>query len=202
MIMCKQEFLSQLRKGLSNLPKNDIEEHLTFYSEMIDDRMEEGLSEEEAVAAIGSIDTLLSQITVETSLVKSEKEKVMVKRKLKTWEIVLLVLGSPIWFSLAVAVASVVFSLYVSLWAVIISLWAASASLAACGIGCIAAGVGYAANGYGSSGIAMIGCGLICAGLSIIMFYGCHWASKGFIMLTNKFAVWIKKCFRKKEVAQ
>ena len=49
--MGKQEFLAQLRKGLQGLPQEDIEERLTFYSEMIDDRMEEGLSEEEAVSA-------------------------------------------------------------------------------------------------------------------------------------------------------
>ncbi len=200
--MCKQEFLSQLRKGLSNLPKKDIEEHLTFYSEMIDDRMEEGLSEEDAVAAIGRIDELLSQIIANASTVKPEKVKAIVRRKLKAWEIVLLVLGSPIWFSLSVSAASVIVSLYVSLWAIIISLWAVAASLAACGIACAAAGVGYAANGNAPSGIAMIGGGLICVGLSIFMFYGCHWTSKWFIMLTKKFAVWIKKCFTKKEVAQ
>ena len=49
--MNKQEFLSQLRKGLAGLPQNDIEERLAFYGEMIDDRIEEGLSEEEAVSA-------------------------------------------------------------------------------------------------------------------------------------------------------
>ena len=30
MAMNKQQFLAQLRKGLSGLPKNDIEERLTF----------------------------------------------------------------------------------------------------------------------------------------------------------------------------
>ena len=54
--MNKQEFVERLRKGLSGLPQDDIEERLTFYSEMIDDRMEEGLSEEEAVGEIGSVD--------------------------------------------------------------------------------------------------------------------------------------------------
>ena len=39
--MTKQEFLAELRRGLSGLPQNDIEERLNFYSEMIDDRMEE-----------------------------------------------------------------------------------------------------------------------------------------------------------------
>ncbi len=33
--MSKQVFLAQLRKGLSGLPKDDIEERFTFYSEML-----------------------------------------------------------------------------------------------------------------------------------------------------------------------
>ena len=48
--MNKQEFLDELRKGLCGLPSEDIEERINFYSEMIDDRMEEGLTEEESVA--------------------------------------------------------------------------------------------------------------------------------------------------------
>ena len=44
--MNKQEFLAGLRKGLSGLPQEDIEERLLFYSEMIDDRIEEGMEEE------------------------------------------------------------------------------------------------------------------------------------------------------------
>ena len=42
--MSKQAFLARLRKELSGLPKDDIEERLAFYEEMIDDRTEEGLS--------------------------------------------------------------------------------------------------------------------------------------------------------------
>ena len=45
--MTKKEFLSGLRKKLSGLPQEDSEERLNFYSEIIDDRVEEGLSEEE-----------------------------------------------------------------------------------------------------------------------------------------------------------
>ena len=50
--MNKQEFLKNLRVSLSNLPQEEIEERIIFYSEMIDDRIEEGLSEEEAKAMI------------------------------------------------------------------------------------------------------------------------------------------------------
>ena len=57
--MNKQEFLAGLQKGLSGLPQEDVEERLTFYGEMLDDRMEEGLSEEEAVAAAGSVEEIV-----------------------------------------------------------------------------------------------------------------------------------------------
>ena len=75
--MSKQEFLVQLRKGLSGLPQDDIEERLTFYSEMIDDRMEEGFSEEEAVSQIGSVDEIVSQIIADIPIMKIAKEKII-----------------------------------------------------------------------------------------------------------------------------
>ena len=59
MTMSKQEFLDELRKGLSSLPQSDLEERLIFYSEMIDDRVEEGLTEEEAISEIGTVNEVL-----------------------------------------------------------------------------------------------------------------------------------------------
>ena len=51
--MDKKEFIKALKKALSSLSRQEKAEHLGFYSEMIDDKMEEGLSEKEAVASIG-----------------------------------------------------------------------------------------------------------------------------------------------------
>ena len=93
--MSKQEFLAQLRKGLSGLPQDDIEERLTFYGEMIEDRKEEGLSEEEAVSAVGNVDEIVEQVVAEVPLVKIAKERIKSKRRLSAGEIVLLALGSP-----------------------------------------------------------------------------------------------------------
>ena len=109
--MNKQDFLLRLRAGISGLPQEDIEERAAFYNEMIDDRMEEGLSEEEAVAEIGPVDEIVQQIIADTPLTKIVKENVKPKRKLKTWEIVLLAVGSPIGVSRLIAAAAVVFSL-------------------------------------------------------------------------------------------
>lgn len=97
--MNKQEFLGKLRSGLSGLPQGDVEERLTFYSEMIDDRMEEGISEEEAVCEIGSVDEIVSQIIADIPFTKLVREKIKPNRTLRPWEIVLLVLGSPVWLS-------------------------------------------------------------------------------------------------------
>lgn len=199
--MSKLEFLLSLRKGLAGLPNADIEERLTFYGEMIDDRIEDGLSEEEAIREIGTVEKIVSQTIAETPLTKLVKEKITPKKSAKAWEIVLLVLGSPIWFSLLIAFLAVILSLYVVLWSVIFSLWAVFASLIACAIGGVLAGAVFAIGNNALIGIAIVGAGLVCAGLSIFMFYGCKAATKGILILTKKIALWIKKSFVKKEVA-
>ena len=199
--MNKQEFLTQLRKELSVLPQKDIEEYLTFYTEMIEDRIEEGLSEEEAVSAVGSLEEIVKQIVSDTSLIKIAKERIKQKRQIKAWEIVLLILGSPIWLSLGLAVFAVILSLYISLWAVIISLWATFASAVAFSISGILSCVFFSIGGNGASGVAMLAAGIVCVGLSIFMFYGCKAATNGILVLTKKIAIWIKNCFIKKEEA-
>ncbi len=199
--MTKQDFLALLRKGFSALPQKEMEERLNFYSEMIDDRMEEGFSEEEAVAAVGSADEIIAQVVADTPLLKIAKEKLKSNRRLKAWEIVLLVLGSPIWLSLGVAAVAVILSLYISVWAVIISLWAVFASLIGCAFGGIFAGVIFVYKGNTLSGIAVIGAGILCVGLSVFMFYGCKAITKGVVYLTKRFMLWIKNRLIKKEEA-
>lgn len=210
--MTKLKFLLELEKKLSALPQEDIEERLTFYSEIIEDRVEEGISEEDAVAQIGDIEEIAAQIlaehtaepppcsgekvTVEEFPVAGEQKP---KRTHKTWEIVLLALGSPIWISLLIAVLAVAFSLVVSLWAVVVSLWAVFVSLVACAAALPIAAVYFICIGYTLSGLAVIGTSLVCAGLAIFFFYGCKLITKGMALLTKLAAISLKKCFRRKE---
>ena len=193
--MLKQAFLVQLRKGLSCLPRRDMEERLTFYSEMIDDRMEEGLAEEEAVMAVGSVAEIISQITADYP----KKSK---KRRLNPGETTLLVLGSPVWVSLLIAAFAVVFSLYISLWAILISLWALFGSLIACGLGGLFAGIVFIAGGNTLPGIAVIGAGFVCAGLGISLFFGCKAITNYTVILTKKYVHITWNRFQKKEAAE
>lgn len=197
--MTKLEFLMELNQKLSGLPGEEIRERLNFYSEMIEDRIEEGLSEEEAVLAVGSVDEVAEQILSDIPLSKIAKERIKPKRSLKSMEIVLLVLGSPLWLSLLIAVASVVLLLYVCLWAALACLWAVFASAAAVAVFALAEGVSFLVCGNVLSGIALTGASLMCAGLSIFLLFGCRSVTKGVLMLTKKIALEIKKCFIVKE---
>lgn len=199
--MNKQEFLRDLKAKLSGLPEGEVEERLVFYSEMIDDRIEEGQTEEAAVLGVGSVDEIAAQIISDIPLAKIAKERIKPKRRLTALEISLLVLGFPIWFSLAVGAFVVIISLFVVLWSLIVSIWAVFAALAACAVYVIS-GIIFAVRGNIPSGAFLIGAGFITTGLSIFLFFGCVAATKGMVLLTKKIAIGIKKCFIKKENKQ
>lgn len=197
--MNKEEFLEQLRTGLSKMPLNDIEERLAFYSEMIDDRISDGYSEEEAVREVGSVNEILSQVMSEIPLTRLVKEKIKPNRPLKAWEILLLVLGFPLWFPLLIAAFSITLAFYIVIGALIISLWAVDFSFVLLAVVGIPSGIVSAFSGNGLAGVAMIGIGVTSAGLSIFLFFGCLQATKGILLLTKKFAIFIKNLFIKKE---
>ena len=197
--MTKHEFITQLRVKLSGLPEREVEERLDFYAEMIDDCIEDGRTEEEAVAQIGSVDEVASQIVADIPLLAIAKKKIKPARRLKTWEIVLLAVGSPVWVPLLIAAPAVAFALYVSLWAVIVSLWAAFGSLVGGAFAGIASGLALSTGSNVPAGWALISAGVVCAGLSIFVFFGCKAATRGIVMLAGKTVLTIKRLFIKKE---
>lgn len=60
--MTRVEFLTQLDHKLSALSKEEADEYLAYYAEMLADRMEDGMSEEDAVASLESVDTIAARI--------------------------------------------------------------------------------------------------------------------------------------------
>lgn len=197
--MLKQEFLDTLNRKLFDLPKKDVEERLNFYSEMIEDRIEEGLSEEDAVAGIGSVDEIAAQIASELPFAKDIKTRIAPKKRLTAKEIVPLALGSPIWLSLAIAAVAVIIALYAALWSLIIALWAVFGSLIGCALGGVVAGIAFAINANGLTGTALIGAGFVCAGLAIFLFFGGKAATNGILLLTKKIVLNAKMRLNKKE---
>lgn len=188
--MTKLEFLDALYDKLSGLPEKEIEERLTFYNEMIDDGIEEGLSEEEAIARIG---------VVEDADIPNSKPANQ-RRRLSPWIIALLVLGSPLWISLLVAAFSVVIALYASLWSVIISLWTTVVALWGSALGGVLKGIVLICTSSAPAGIGCIGIAFVCLGLSLFLFCGCKAATKGAGWLTKRIAIGIRNCLKKEDI--
>ena len=193
--MNKQEFLSRLKNRLCGLPARELAERLDFYAEMIDDRVELGLSEEAAVAEMGDIDDIVTQLLSEVSLLSLATGKIKPRRPLATWEIVLLILGSPLWGSLLIAAVAVFVSLYASLWAVIASLWACVGAFAVSGVAGFVSGIMTVVQGLALPGFATTGAAIALAGLAILSFFGMLFLTKHTLRLTKVLLLRIKARF-------
>lgn len=193
--MTKKEFLEKLESSLSALSESDREERLNFYSEMIEDRIEEGLSEEDAVKTVGIPEEIGAQIVGEYSSIRKNDRKEKTKRKLQTWQIVLVCVGFPVWLPLLIAAFAILISLAASFWAVVGSIWSVPVSLSAVGLAGILLPIDYFIKGNVLGGFSIFGLGIFSIGLAIFSFYGCIKATRGGVILTKKTFSWIKSLF-------
>ena len=190
--MTKKEFINELRERLSGLPKDDLESRLSFYEESINDRMDDGKSEEEAVKELGTIDEIINQVASETSLLTLVKEKAKPKRKLSGAEIALIAIGFPLWFPLVLTFLILCLVFCLVFWIIgLIPLITCVSSLV----------VGLAeffsyfavigeANSLGVLGMAMAG-----IGLAIMLIPAVIYSVKGTIKLVKLIMTGIKKLF-------
>ena len=194
--MSKEVFLNALRMRLNSLPQKEVDERVSFYQEMIEDRIDEGKTEDEAIAEIGTVDEVVEQIAAETPLVNLVKEKIRPKRRLRAWEIVLIIVGFPLWFPL-VLVASILFLVfYLLMWIFVIITYSLELTLSVGGIGGI---VVYFANlANGDSKVEILGFSIMALGAAILLFFGCIGATKANIKFTKFIMRKIKASFMKK----
>lgn len=183
--MNKNVFLSSLRDALHGLPQDDIDKTIDYYSEMIDDAVEEGEDEQAVIERLGSIQDIAGKIINDTPLSRLVKENIR-GHKLTAAEIILIIITSPIWFSILVSLLSVIVSVYVSLWVAVFSLWAVFASLAVSGPVCLVAAV-LLIGIKPLKALFVFGAALICIGLAVFMFY----ISLLFTKLLIRFTVFI-----------
>ena len=168
--MTKQEFLSALKKRLSRMPEEDRLRTLDYYKEMIEDRMEEGLSEEKAVKDLGALEDIVTQCLQDAPK----------KQKKNPATIVLLILGFPVWFSVLAALAAVALSVVISLFAIAITLAASAVG------GTLGGGILLCNPDNTYSGVFLLGSGLTCGGLAVFAFPLARSAVKGCIRLVKK----------------
>lgn len=203
--MNKEQFLAAIRARLAGLPPKDLEKPLEYYLEMIEDRIEDGLTEEEAVAAIGPVEDIANQILAEIPLPEPVEMNRKPSKGGKAWKITLLILLSPIWATLLLAAGIivlsllvVVLSLYIAVWSILLALYAADLGLAA---GAVFGGVGSVmllCTGHALQSMLFLGGSLLCGGFAILLFFGTNQLTRCSLWLGKAMARWVRSWFTRK----
>lgn len=78
--MYRQEFLDSLNSILCRYPRNEVDKCLEYYNECISDRIENGMSEEEAVADLGDICNIADNFKMDMPITTLVKHKLQGNR--------------------------------------------------------------------------------------------------------------------------
>ncbi len=189
--MNKQEYLSLLETRLRGIPKEDIDRTIDYYNEILSDKTEDGMSIEEAIASLGSIDEIVDNVLSDVSIPKLVKEKIGLNRKLKTWEIVLLASTFFIWLPLLLVFGVVIISLYICIWSGVISLGVGAISCVGASIVSLT-GIVYIFTGNFGSGLVLIGMGFISAGVAVLLGIVTFLLAKTMVVICKRLILKIK----------
>lgn len=74
-MMTREEFLNDLKSALSGMNEEEIDSVLAYYSEMLDDRVEAGMSEEDALNAMEPVETIAARVLSEAGVAEEEPEE-------------------------------------------------------------------------------------------------------------------------------
>lgn len=198
--MDRQTFLAALTQSLARLPAAEIEKAINYYHEIFDDRLEEGMSETEIIAGLEPVEVIAQRIIDETpmhTLIKAKARSMQSGNK--ALNIILLVLGFPLWFPIVMSLLAILLTAYIVIWSLILVLFSIVLALG------IAALAGIFGSPFGFAvqpgiGVLMLGGGLLSGGLTILAFFIALYGSKGLIRLTVLMARGIRSLFLRKKV--
>ena len=130
--MTRDEFLGRLGELLACLPAEQVEETKAFYAEAIADRMEDGMSEEEAVAAMGTPGEVAEATLDDLPAVPRVIARTRRRSTALLW--VLAIVGSPVWVPLLAAFAAVAVTVYICIWVLALCVWIVAVALGGVGV--------------------------------------------------------------------
>lgn len=173
--MKRKEFNKRLRKNLKKVGKSEREEVVNYYNEMIDDRVESGKTEQEAIAELGSPEDLAKKTLNESNpdeVVSADNGKNNDKNgSLKPLWIVLIIIGSPLWLGFAIGAAAIALGLLVGVIGLLVGFFAAGGGMILCGVGGVIYGIIALFVNFGY-GLTCMGTGLCSFALGALALFG------------------------------
>ena len=164
---------------------------------MINDRLDEGKSEEQPVSEIGTVDEVIKQIAKDTPLVSLVAHKMKPKRRLRGWEIVLIILGFPLWFPLLLVALILSLVFYLLIWIFVIVSYVVEGSLVIAAVGSLVIFLAYLAGG--EFNLVSLGFSFMCAGGASLFVFACIGITKATLKFTKFLSRKIKQSFIRKD---
>lgn len=186
--MTRDEFLGRLGELLACLPVDQVRETQEFYAEAIADRMEDGMGEEEAVAAMGAPGEVAEAVLDDLPAVPRAIARTRRRSTALLW--VLTIAGSPVWVPLLVAFAAVAVTVYVCIWVLALCVWIVAVALGSAGIAELLFAACGITIGHFPYALASAGMGLGLVGVALFVGAGAWAASKQIARLS---ALWARR---------
>ncbi|MGX7023739.1 DUF1700 domain-containing protein [Vagococcus hydrophili] len=186
--MNQKEFITRLRRELVKRNVLDTETHINYYQEIIADYVEDGVSEEEAVAKLGSMEDLVLSIAgnnVSSVELRSEKQKSPL-----IW--FLLIVGSPLWLSILLSIILLLLSGIIILWCLPLILGSLSFAFLVTGIVSL---VGATFNSSFYYIVTQLGVGVFASGLGLLCLIGTTSSTQVISSLVKKLTTPLTKIF-------
>lgn len=193
--MTKVEYLDSLKDALQKAAVQDIEGRVEFYEEMIDDKIEDGMSEEDAVSSMEEISSIVSSFLLEKPVSELVKQKVKRSRDKADekgygllW-IILAILGFPVWLPLLITFFVFLITFYIVFVAIVVSLFACYLAIGFSGLACLFAPFLVFRSITLPAFFAAIGIALVFIGLTILLW-------KPFMSLFKLLKTSFSKCIK------
>lgn len=184
--MNKNGFISYLRQRLSNYPAGEVDKAISFYTESLEDRIEDGMTEEEAVASLGNVDDIVKQIQSEMPINTIVKNKIDTQKKKMSGStialiVIIAILGFPIWFPILITAVSLIFAAVVTVFSL--------------GIAALAVVFGLCVAGVATLGYCLYHSVFLSTG-ALIGLIGLILMGVGLLIPVTRFTIWLfKKIF-------
>lgn len=191
--MNKKVFLEELRNWMEEFSMEQIERTLSYYEEIISDKMEEGMTEEEVVRSLGSPEEIVKEMLLELPIPTLLEERLKPKKGLAFWQMGLMAVGGVIVFPILFSLLMAAFSVYFAIWMVVAALYLTVAAIGVSGMAALVGATVMTFRGEVLQGIFGLGAFFVLAGLTILISLGMRTVTGKFAGLSMKYVRMIKR---------
>lgn len=182
--MKKEEFLIKLKQSLKSFSKEEIAGVISYYDEIIAERVEQGQDEDQIIKDLGEIKNITKDIQIELLTTRVNKSDNNLHKISNTFFIVLMLFASPALLPIGIVLFIAFFTVVIVSASLLITCAAITLGLIASLIPTIISLSSSPASAVAAAGVILLGVGI--SGLLTILFiYVTKWILNGIAKLST-----------------